>query len=90
LTERSDAAHADTENDHPGGADIVAPPREPANPAPWMAKAENWLRRRKRSFGARVAQKSFPLSREVMRLLLNHRQSDLKASRFRFSTSIGG
>jgi hypothetical protein len=55
-----------------------------------MAKAENWLRRRKRSFGARVAQKSFPLSREVMRLLLNHRQSDLKASRFRFSTSIGG
>jgi hypothetical protein len=44
LTERSVAAHADTENDYPGDADIVAPPREPANPAPWIVKAENWLR----------------------------------------------
>jgi hypothetical protein len=60
LTERSGAAHADTENDYPGDADIVVPPREPANPAPWMVKTENWLRCRKRSFVARVAQKSFP------------------------------
>jgi hypothetical protein len=42
LTERSGAARADTENDYPGGADIVAPPREPVNPAPWMAKEEKW------------------------------------------------
>jgi len=42
LTERSGAADADTENDYPGDADIVAPPREPANPAPWMPKEEKW------------------------------------------------